>query len=116
MNALPNGFQELEPFVAAWARPTFSERYGQRLANSYAELKAFYDRILPRMDDIMRYVDNYQIGSMPPDALRLARLAQAFMVISPAAELFEQGAVPYGHDWTRVDVDYLIPELRGEAE
>lgn len=115
MNVLPNGFQELEPFVADWARPTFCERYGQRLANSYAELKTFYDAILPRMDDIMRHVDNYAMAGMPPDALRLARLAQAFMVVSPAAELFQQGPVPYGHDWTRVDVNYLIPELSSEA-
>jgi len=115
MNVLPNGFEELEPFVAAWARPTFSERYGQRLGNSYDELKKFYDATLPRMDDIMRHVDNYDIGRMPPDALRLARLAQAFMVVSPAAELFEQGAVPYGHDWTRVEVNYLIAELQGEG-
>lgn len=115
MNVLPDGFQDLEPFVEAWARPTFSERYGQRLGNSYTELKRFYDAILPRMDEIMRHVDNYEMANMPADALRLARLAQAFMVVSPAAELFQQGAVPYGHDWTRVDVKYVIPELQGEG-
>ena len=52
------------------------------------EIRAFYEAILPRMDEVITYLNQYPLEAMPEDATRLFYLALSFMEISPAVELF----------------------------
>ena len=51
VNLLPAGFEDLDPFVADWAKPTRAERYAARLDRPFDELVAFYDAIAPRAEE-----------------------------------------------------------------
>ena len=63
--SLPEGFTELEPFVADWALPTRAQRYEARLSKPYDELVAFYDAIAPRAEEAIAYLNGLDINALP---------------------------------------------------
>jgi hypothetical protein len=101
MNAeLPAAFSELERFTA-WALPTSVERNRRRLVSTIDELKALYDAMLPRLEEILTYLDQFSPDEMPQDALRLMYLALGLAEVSIAVELFREPGVTGGCDPAR---------------
>jgi hypothetical protein len=98
---LPEAFGDLEGYLEKWAKPTFHERYKQRMASSQEELKAFYDAMLPRMDDLTGHLNRFHPGQLPASLLPLFFLACSFMDIAAAVEIYEQPDVPLGLEWWR---------------
>jgi hypothetical protein len=84
---LPEGFGELEQFAAVWALATERARSEKRVRSSMAELKAFYEAVLPRMDAIIAHLDRFELEKMLPPESCLLMLALSFMEIAPAVEL-----------------------------
>jgi hypothetical protein len=68
VSALPNGFQELDRFVADWVQPDRNARYAMRLSKTMDELGAFYDAIAARAEDAMCHLDALDIDDLPDDA------------------------------------------------
>ena len=68
--ALPGEFADLEQF-AAWALPTERERNARRRASPMAEINALYEAVLPRMDAIIEYLNQFPLDALPDDAKRL---------------------------------------------
>jgi hypothetical protein len=93
MPTLPAEFSELEQY-SDWALPTETERYNKRLASSMIELEAFYEAALPRIDDAMKYLDNYDLKKLPEDATKLLHLYCALMTVSFPVEVWRQPRVP----------------------
>jgi len=87
---LPEGFQDLEGFVAAWSRASERERNRQRLSSSMAEIQALYDALLPRMDAIIGYLNTQPLNDMSEDARRLFHLSLSLAEIAPAVEFYKQ--------------------------
>lgn len=56
--ALPPGFIALEPFVAAWAAESLSERDARRLDSSEAERLAFYNAAKDLAPSALDYLDS----------------------------------------------------------
>ena len=97
---LPEPFADLEPYLA-WSLATEKERQRKRASSTMAEIQAFYDTILPRMDAIISYVDQFPLQAMPADAQRLLDLTFSLAEIASAVELFKQPSVADGYDATR---------------
>jgi hypothetical protein len=97
---LPAAFADLEPF-SAWSLATEAERQKKRLSSTMAEIQAFYDAILPRMEAVISYLDQFPLHAMPPDAQRLLHLTFSLAEIAAAVELFKQPSVADGYDATR---------------
>lgn len=93
MPTLPAEFSDLEKF-ADWALPTETQRYNKRLASSMAELEAFYDAALPRIDEAVKYLDSFDLKSLPADAEKLLHLYCALMTASFPVEVWRQPRVP----------------------
>jgi hypothetical protein len=87
---LPAPFPDLEPFAAAWCLPTERARYAKRLNSAMDEMKAFYDAVLPRVEEAIAYCDKFPFGDMPDDAQRLLRLLYSFVTVSFAVEVWRQ--------------------------
>ena len=96
----PAAFTDLEPFLA-WSLTTEAERQRKRMSSSMQEIQAFYDAILPRMDAIIAYLDQFPLNTMPPDAQRLLQLTFSLAEIAAAVELFKQPTVADGYDASR---------------
>ncbi len=84
---LPNQFQELNTFVETWSVATEQERNARRRSSTMEEIEKFYDLTLPRMDEIIMYLNQFALDGLPEDATRLFYLALSFMEVSPAVEL-----------------------------
>lgn len=98
---LPELFQDLEPLAPAWALATERERSGKRLSSTMAEIQAFYNTLLPRMDSVIDYLNQFPLENMPADAQRLMYLTLSLAEVAPAVELFKQPSVVDGYDAAR---------------
>jgi hypothetical protein len=98
---LPDQFRDLEPIALVWALRTEAERHARRLASTIEELRALYDALLPRIDDMLAYLSEFSLESLTPGGDRLLRLAFALAEIGPTVELYGQPEVPNGYDSRR---------------
>jgi hypothetical protein len=93
MPILPTEFSELEPF-ATWSLETEAERYTKRLASTLDELQTFYDAAFPRFDEIIDYLDQFDLAALPDDAARLLWLSYSLVNASFPVEVWRQPRVP----------------------
>jgi len=93
----PAPFADLEP-MAAWVLATEGQRARKRRDSTMAEIRAFYDTILPRMDAILDYLNPLPLDNMPDDAQRLLHLTLSLAEVATAVELFNQPLVTDGYD------------------
>lgn len=104
---LPPSFSELEPFVEDWALDTQNARYAKRAAVSSQELKAFYDAMLPRMEEILSEIDRFPLGEMPESHRALYALALSMAEIAPNVELYRGSPlVPHAFEESRMGCDH----------
>ena len=98
---LPDRFRDLEPIATVWALPTEAERHAKRLASTIAELRALYDQLFPRMEDMLAYLSEFAVDKLTPEGQHLLHLTFALAEIAPAVELYGQVTVPDGYDSRR---------------
>jgi hypothetical protein len=91
--SLPTDFADLEPF-AGFALPSERERYARRIESSMAELQAFYDAAMPRLDAAMSYLDQFPLDALADDGKRLLWLYCALVTVSFPVEVWRQPRVP----------------------
>ncbi|MGH7838701.1 MAG: hypothetical protein ACREQC_12895 [Candidatus Binataceae bacterium] len=65
-----------------------------------AEIKAFYAAMLERLDEILKFLNDYS-EEAPGDVKRLLFLTLSLAEVAPAVENFGQPSVVDGCDWTR---------------
>ena len=99
---LPAQFSDLSQFAAVWALKTEQARHQNLLAHSVAELRSFYDAMLPRMDDITLYLNQFPLEAMPEDAQMLFDLTMTFM----------ESAHPIDLRWRSTDIEDKFPAER----
>jgi hypothetical protein len=99
---LPESFGDLEQFAARWALPTENDRHARRLASTMTELQSFYDAMLPRIDAILAYLNDFPLESLQDEARTLLNLSLSLAEIAPAVELFGQVEVPDAYDSRRI--------------
>ncbi len=86
---LPEQFSDLEPFVGIWAFPTELQRSQQRWAATPDDYRQFYEAMLPMLDEILTYLDQFKPGEIPSSALPLYHLTLAFAETAPHNELYD---------------------------
>ena len=91
---LPPEFSDLEPWVADWCLDGEPERYAKRLASTMDEIQEFYDAIMPRAEEAIRYLEKLPLDDLPEDAWRLLKLLYSLIVMSFAVEIWKQPYIP----------------------
>ncbi|MDB6083615.1 MAG: Xaa-Pro dipeptidase [Gammaproteobacteria bacterium] len=115
-NLLPEGFTELETWVAIWALPTETERNRKHLASSMREVKAFYDAILPRLEDILDHLRALEAGgrpkSIPEESKNLFYLSLSLAEVSLSVEVHGQIGVVDGFPASRWLPEHELADWR----
>jgi hypothetical protein len=93
----PAPFADLEP-LADWALATEGQRARKRRDSTMAEIRTFYDAVLPRMEAMIDYLNPLPLDHLPDDARRLLHLTLSLAEVAPAVELFNQPLVTDGYD------------------
>lgn len=99
MNAgqkLPEKFSDLEMFVEKWAKETELERATIRRNSSMAEIKMFYDAILPVTYEALMYLDQFKLNSLPSKENNLFLLCLALVEVGNAVDYYGQPCVKGG--------------------
>jgi hypothetical protein len=91
--ALPAEFADLEPY-ADWALATEAERYAKRLASSMTEMQAFYDAAFPRLEEVLTYLDKFELYDLPEAERSLLHMMQSLVTVSFPIEVWKQPRVP----------------------
>jgi len=99
---LPDQFRDLEPLASVWMLPTEAERHARRLASNIAELRALYDALMPRIEEMLAYLSEFQLENLPSEGRNLLSLTCSLAEIGPAVELYGQSEVPDGYDSRRL--------------
>ena len=94
MSKLPSEFADLEPYATRWSLSTEPERWAARMSSSMPDMQAFYDAVLPRVQDALAYCDQFPLDDLPDDAANLLRLIYSFIIVSFPVELWGQPHVP----------------------
>ena len=99
MALLPEQFSQLESLAETWALPTELQRSQRRWTATADDYRHFYKAMLPLLDQVLDYLDQYQPGAIPDPALPLYHLALAFAEAAPHNELYEcSNTVPNSFD------------------
>lgn len=106
---LPPAFADLNAQLS-WALPTTAQRLERRATSDMSTLKAFYDALQPRIEDILVFLKDYppDEAALEPAVRTLVHLAKAFMDASLAVEVFRAPDEPgvWEHRKLRLNVGY----------
>lgn len=100
--SLPEGFEALAPFIAAWVLPDANARMAKRQGSSIAEIRAFYDVIVPLGVQALDYLRDYPMGALTPDGENLLKLMLSLAEIGPAVEWYDNPQVYDGFPISRI--------------
>ena len=89
---LPPDFEDLELY-AHWALPDATGRARKRASSPMREIQSFYDAMLPRMDEVMGYLNAYPLNKLSAEAERLMNMVMSLAEIGPAVEFYGEPAV-----------------------
>jgi hypothetical protein len=108
--SLPDGFEALEPFVADWVLPDASARMAKRQASRIEDIRTFYEAMLPRGEEALAYLRQFELGALPDDAERLLKLMLALAEVAPAVEWYNDPRVYDGFPIERIRYLRQIPD------
>jgi hypothetical protein len=95
-DVLPAGFEGMAPYAATWGKlDSQLDRYLRRQSSTMPELKAFYDAVAPRLDEIFDHLDKFPMDNLPPAEALLYRTVLGLTEVAQAIEVFNQPGVPY---------------------
>ena len=89
---LPEAFEGLTPWLD-WALERERARTAKKVASSMEELRAFYDAVMPRMEEIIAYLDSVPSDDRPAPAHRLYLLTLSLIEVSNLVELYKRREV-----------------------
>ncbi len=86
---LPEPFEDLVPFLD-WALEPERARTEKKAESSMDEIRAFYDAMVSRLDEIIRYLEDYFGAVMPAPAHRLYLMSLSLVEVSTLVELYKR--------------------------
>ena len=88
-DALPESFADLAPWLG-WALEPERARTAKRVASSMDEIRAFYDALLPRLEAMIRHLEDFREGEMPAPERRLYLIALSLVEVANLVELYKR--------------------------
>ena len=81
-------FADLMRF-ADWALPTTLARIEKRKSSSREEICAFYEGVVPKMDEALEYLNQFPLSEIPRPAMPIYYIALSLAEVAPYVEWFE---------------------------
>lgn len=85
---LPAPFADLDPLTEKWSLATQQERENRRRSSTPTEIRTVYDTLLPRMDAMLDYLNQYTLDNLPEEAKHLMYLTFALAEVAPYVECY----------------------------
>lgn len=82
-------FGDLQPYIEAWGQPTLEQRIRRRAGSSFEELQAFYTAVIPRLDEIIEFLNQFPADAIPSAHKPLAYMALSVVQVDSAVNKFK---------------------------
>jgi len=99
---LPAAFQDLQSFVSDWALPNEKVRYQKLMHTELADLRVFFDAMLPRAGAIIALLKPHDPDALQGELLTLYRLLATFVETAHPIEL----------NWKITDIEFKSDPMR----
>ena len=107
---LPKGFKPLEPWVADWVLEDSRARYEKRITTSPADIRTFYEAVLPHAPAALALLAQRQLGALNEAEERLLKLLLSLAEMGPAVEWYGTGEFPDSFDGRRFRLIEQLPD------
>jgi hypothetical protein len=85
---LPQGFEDLSDYAPRWAMGKYSQRQNARLGSDIAEIRDFYDAMMPRFESIVDHLNEYSLDDMPAPQQTLLNMCLSLAQIGNCVALW----------------------------
>lgn len=99
----PDRFADLE-HLAGWALDTELNRNRHRLSRPYEEIETLYNTVLPRVAEIVEYLNAFDVADLPGPERSLLNLLHALSDAAPAVEWWHEVTFTAGFDPQRINI------------
>jgi len=110
-------FAELAPYIEKWGKPTLMDRVHVRCASSFEDLKAFHAAMLPRLREVITFLDQWPLEEIPDEHLPLSYAALAMCEVDNSVNRWKDVLLPEAQDPRTVvfKTDYFDMEVGAAA-
>lgn len=113
---LPPAFAALETWVDGWVLADSTARLEKRLTTPLAEIRAFYDAMLPHADAVLAYLAERQLGALDAADETLLKLMLSLAEMGPAIEWYGTGTYPDAFDARRFPLVVTLPDTLPQGD
>jgi hypothetical protein len=111
---LPPAFAALEAHIDEWVLPDSPTRAAKRERTPYADIKRFYDAMLPHAPSALEYLAERQLGQLNATDACLLKLMLALAEVGPAVEWYQHPSVIDGFAAERFALVQHIPDTAAQ--
>ena len=91
-------FSDLCEFISQWGLPTAHERLAKRMEASMDEIERFYQAIVPQLEAIIEFLNQFPVDRIPREHLPLAYTALAVCEIDDPVHVWKAPALELSAD------------------
>ena len=88
-------FSDLSGFIDKWGLETAHERLQKRSATDLPELKAFYDAVTPRLEEMIVFLNQFPVDEIPEQFKPIAYMALAICEVDDAINVWKSSNLEY---------------------
>ncbi len=107
---LPHGFAALEGWLDDWVLADSAARFDKRRTTPLADIRAFYDGVLPHAERALDYLAQRRLGELNEAEERLLKLMLSLAEMGPAIEWYGTGNYPDPFDASRFPLVVQLPD------
>ncbi|MGE3772088.1 MAG: hypothetical protein AB7I32_04130 [Gammaproteobacteria bacterium] len=112
---LPHGFSALERWLDDWVLADSTARFDKRRTTPLADIRAFYDGVLPHAERALDYLSQRRLGELDEAEERLLKLLLSLAEMGPAIEWYGAGSYPDPFDARRFPLVVQLPDTAPQA-
>lgn len=113
---LPQGFAALERWLDDWVLADSTARHEKRLTTPLADIRAFYDGMLPHAERALAHLSTRRLGELDARDENLLKLMLSLAEMGPAIEWYGTGNFPDPFDARRFPLVVQLPDTAPQGE
>ncbi|MCY3750340.1 MAG: hypothetical protein F4147_10510 [Gammaproteobacteria bacterium] len=95
-------FSDLQEFMDEWGYADAHQRLNKRSNAELSSVKRFYDAVVPRLEEIIEFLNRFPVDEIPEEYQRLAYMALAACEVDDPVNVWNSSELTYNSnakDW-----------------
>ncbi len=88
-------FSELQEYINDWGHADAHQRLNKRTNADFSDLKKFYDAVVPRLGEIIEFLNQFPVDDIPEEFGPLAYMALAACEVDDPVNVWQSSELTY---------------------